>query len=58
MQRPADQLARKIAEDILRDLSDRYGLRQELDRIDDGVKEQMLQHWAHLVKKRLSEQDG
>ena len=43
----------KIIFDIVYDLSDRRGLKQEWDNIDDDVKEEIIQKWINIVKKYL-----
>lgn len=47
-------LARKAAEAILIDLSDRSGLGNELDNVDDETKEEMLNTWAGLILRETS----
>lgn len=44
-----------IAFDILADMSDRRGLRQEWNGIDDDIKIEIIQKWIDIVKKNLSE---
>lgn len=46
---------KSIAFDIFNDISDRRGLRQELDGIDDDIKIEIIQKWIDIVKKNLSE---
>lgn len=45
----------KIVEKIIDDMSDRRGLRQEWESIDDDVKREMEETWKTIVRKVLSE---
>lgn len=47
-------LARKIVYGIIFDLTDRRGLRQVWDGIDDEVKEEIIESWVEIVEESLS----
>ncbi len=42
---------RDIARAIMADLSDRRGLGDELDQVDDDVREEILDAWVEIIKK-------
>lgn len=46
-------LAKQIVNDIVEDLSDRRGLRQEWDAIDEDVQEEIKEEWIAMIKKRI-----
>jgi hypothetical protein len=39
---------------ILSDFTDRRGLRQEWEQIDDDIQEEMIETWIDIVKNKLS----
>ena len=41
---------------ILSDFTDRRGLRQEWEQIDDDIQEEMIETWIEIVKDKLSTQ--
>jgi hypothetical protein len=47
-------VARKIVAAIEYDLSDRRGLGQEWDRIDDDVRREIRRTWAKIIREKLS----
>lgn len=51
------QLAAKIVDDIVDDLQDRRGLRQEWDQIDDDVKQQILIKWIDIAESYIKEKE-
>jgi hypothetical protein len=40
-----------IAREIMRDISDRSGIGDELNQIDDTVREEILEAWADIIRK-------
>lgn len=44
---------RKIVYDIVNDLIDRKGLKQEWDLIEDDIKEDILNKWIGIVIRNL-----
>jgi hypothetical protein len=50
--------AERIVQAILRDFTDRRGLRHEWDRIDDGIQKEIVDTWTALVETALREPDG
>lgn len=45
--------AELIVDAIVRDLSDRRGLRHEWDKIDDDIKEEIIAVWCELTEEIL-----
>jgi hypothetical protein len=43
----------QIAFDIIADFTDRRGLKQEWEQIDEDVKEEIIQTWINIVKTKL-----
>ena len=43
--------AKKAVRAIIRDLSDRRGLRQEWDLIDEDIRREIRAEWAALIDK-------
>ena len=54
----ATATARMIVDDIISDLSDRRGLRQAWEGIDDDVLEQIRSAWIDLAVKALKGKQG
>lgn len=52
-QHPKPTRAQRIVEAIEKDFSDRRGLRQEWDEIDDGIQNEIRDEWAELVQTEL-----
>ena len=50
-----EKLAQEIAELIASDISDRDGIGNALDEIDDDIREEMLDAWADLILEKLDE---
>lgn len=46
---------KRIVFSIIQDLSDRRGLRQEWDEIDNEIKEEIIQKWIDIAKPILKE---
>lgn len=44
--------AEAIVFDIVSDLTDRRGLRQEWDNIDDDIQEEIIQKWVNIVEHK------
>ena len=44
-----EQQARIAVAAIVKDLSDRRGLRQEWEQIDDDIREEIRETWAELI---------
>jgi len=49
-----NQEAEAITFDILRDVTDRRGWRQEWDGFDSDIQESIIQTWIDIVQKQLS----
>jgi hypothetical protein len=47
--------ALEIAKAIMTDISDRRGLGDELDAVDDDVKEEILTAWAAIISEGFSD---
>jgi len=45
------QAARRIVDEIVADLTDRRGLRQEWDQIDDDVKAKIVNKWLNIAEE-------
>ncbi len=45
--------AEKIVKEILADLTDRRGLRQEWENIDDDIQEEIKSEWIKIVRSNL-----
>lgn len=45
--------ARNIVDKIIEDLSDRRGLRQEWNSIDEDIKEEIIQVWTNIIIENL-----
>lgn len=39
-----------IVFDILSDITDRRGFRQEFDQVDDDIKNEMIQTWLNIIQ--------
>jgi len=46
-------LAQKIVMAIEKDLRDRRGLRQEFERIDKDIQDEIRSEWAKLVREEI-----
>jgi len=46
--------AEKIVKALESDLTDRRGLRQEWEQIDDDVKQEIRKMWSDIIRKELS----
>lgn len=47
-------LEEKIVFRIISDFTDRRGLRQEWENIDDDIQEEIIETWINIVKKELN----
>lgn len=45
--------ARKVVEGIIKDLTDRRGLRQEWDMIDDDIQDEIKDKWTDIVLEKM-----
>lgn len=52
------KIAKAIVMDIICDLSDRRGLRQEWEQIDPWVLDEIRLAWENIVQGHLEEADG
>ncbi len=48
-------IAEKIVAGIERDFTDRRGLRQEWEQIDDDIQAEIREAWANIVRQIISE---
>jgi hypothetical protein len=48
-----ETIAKEIVFVLIEDFTDRRGLRQEWENIDDDIKEEMIQTWIDIVKAKL-----
>lgn len=46
-------IADEAVEAIVRDLTDRRGLRQTWDEIDDGIRDEIIGKWKKLVAQSV-----
>jgi hypothetical protein len=46
-------IAKRILFEIVDDFTDRRGLRQEWETIDDDIKEEILGAWLEIIEKNL-----
>jgi hypothetical protein len=46
-------MSEQIVSDILNDFTDRRGLRQEWDNIEDDIKEEIICAWIEIVDRNL-----
>ena len=49
-------VAQRIAKAIELDLSDRSGLGNEWDQIDNEIKRQIRETWVNIIRKELSKE--
>jgi hypothetical protein len=40
---------------ILQDFTNRRGLRQQWEEIDDNIQEEIIENWINIVKNKLNE---
>jgi len=45
--------AKNILFDLVHDFTDRRGLRQEWEQIDEDIQEEILNKWLIIIEKRL-----
>lgn len=48
-------ISKKILFEILADFTDRRGLRQEWEQIDDDVQDEILSAWLKIIQNNLEE---
>lgn len=44
----------EIAQEILEDLTDRRGLRQAWEEIDDDIRDEILTRWVSIISEGIS----
>jgi len=49
--------AEKIVKEILADLTDRRGLRQEWENIDNDIQDEIKSEWIQIVRNHLKTKD-
>lgn len=49
-----EPVQRRIAFRILQDMTDRRGLRQEWEQIDDDIQEEIIEEWIGLIAAELA----
>lgn len=49
------RLAKKIAQAILADVTDRRGWRQEWDGFDDDIQDEIVNTWIRIIDEHLKE---
>lgn len=52
----ATLLANRIADAIMQDFTDRRGLRQAWDEIDDETKTEIMNNWRLLARKEITKE--
>lgn len=52
--RPLVDASKKIVSDIIRDFTDRRGLKQEWYNIDEDIQEEIKKVWFNIVMENLS----
>ena len=50
-----NETAEIIVKNIVKDLSDRRGLRHEWDNIDDDVKAEIIERWESIAEQAILE---
>lgn len=53
----AQKLSRKIVNEIVRDFTDRRGLRQSWEEIDDDIQRKIKAAWREIVVRTLTNKD-
>ena len=53
-ERPAPTKAKRLLFSIVEDFTDRRGLRQEWEKIDDDIQEEILQEWLDMIERELT----
>lgn len=53
-----DMRAEIAVDEIIKDLSDRRGLRHEWDQIDDDIKKEIRDKWIKIVYEATCADDG
>ncbi len=51
------KIAKKIVEEIVGDLTDRSGLEDEWENIDDDTLEEILEKWKNIVIMNMTKQE-
>jgi len=52
------QTAENIISDIVLDLTDRRGLRQDWERIDEDIQIEIFEAWQNIILKHAASQPG
>lgn len=50
---PAPDLAQRVVDAIERDISDRRGLRQQWEKIDNDTQDDIRDEWARIIREEL-----
>lgn len=53
-----NEIAENIVKGIISDLTDRRGLRQEWDGIDDEIKAEIIQKWESIAENAIAEAEA
>ena len=48
-------VAKQIVKDILADLTNRRGLRQEWEQIDDDIQKEIIKEWQTIVNSAIKD---
>jgi precorrin-2 methylase len=48
-----NKIAEKIVNDIIKDILDRRGLKQEFQAIDDDIQEEIKTTWKNIIIKNI-----
>lgn len=48
-----DKVAEKIVEEIIKDILDRRGLKQEFQAIDEDIQEEIKDTWKGIIVKNI-----
>lgn len=52
LKKPANDRNKRILFDLVADFTDRRGLRQEWEQIDEDVQEEIFRTWLRIIKKQ------
>ena len=50
------QKSKKAVKNIIKNLSDRRGLKQEWNQIDDDIQKEIIELWTTIVEKEFEEE--
>jgi len=48
-----ERIATRCVDNILKDMTDRRGLRQEWDNIDEDIQEEIKEEWRQIIIREL-----